>query len=120
MIKEQGHADLGSSVAFSPNGRHLAVSKDDGTVRIWTIKSGEFRVLKDHAGNVKDVAYSPDGRFLASSADDWTVYFWETRDYREIGKLFIISHLNLSGANFELAVIDEKDKKILKAAGARV
>ena len=120
VIKEQGHADLGSSVAFSPNGRHLAVSKDDGTVRIWTIKSGEFRVLKDHAGNVKDVAYSPDGRFLASSADDWTVYFWETRDYREIGKLFIISHLNLSGANFELAVIDEKDKKILKAAGARV
>ena len=45
---------------------------------------------------------------------------WDVEEYQKEGEFAIIPYLQLCGANFELAVIDEKEKEILKAAGARV
>ena len=115
-----GHAGWVTSVAFSPDGRQLACGASDGTVRVWELESGESRVLEGHAGKVWSVAFSPDGRQLACGASDCTVRVWDMQDYSEAGKYVIIPHLNLSGANFELSIIDEKDKELLEAAGVKV
>ena len=115
----EGHAGGVNSLAFSPDGRQLASGADDSTVRVWDLERGESRVLEGHAGGVNSVAFSPDGRQLASGADDSTVRVWDMQEYTEAGKYVIIPHLNLSGADFELAIIGEKDKETLKAAGAR-
>ena len=108
------------SVAFSPDGRQIAIGADDGMVWVWDIESGESHVLEGHAGWVFSVAFSPDGRYLASSSSDSTVRFWDLEKYREVKKYAIITHVNLNGANFELAIIDERDKEMLQAAGAKV
>ncbi len=78
----RGHTDGVWSLAFSPDGRYLASSSDDGTARLWDItgrSAGQcVHVLQDHAGRVRAIAFSPDGSLLASGSDDRTIRLWDT------------------------------------------
>ena len=76
-LSPNGHIGEVNSIAFSPDGRQLASSAFDGTVRIWELESGESRVLEGRTGGVISVAYSPDGRQLAGGASDGTVRIWD-------------------------------------------
>ncbi|MEM6539254.1 MAG: TIR domain-containing protein [Pseudomonadota bacterium] len=74
----EGHDDTVLSVAFSPDGTHLATGSDDGTARIWSLTSGQETMrltASDDTGfgnGVRDVAFSPD-KYLATGSADGTV-----------------------------------------------
>ncbi len=73
----RGHADSVTSVSFSPDGRTVASSSGDGSVKLWNVATGaEIRTLRGHAGTVTSVAFSPDGNTLASAGKDQVVKLW--------------------------------------------
>ena len=60
-----------SSVAFSPDGKILAIGDRDGTVRLWDLATGRQlgSPLSSKDGPVGSVAFSPDGKTLAVGVD---------------------------------------------------
>jgi WD40 repeat protein/tRNA A-37 threonylcarbamoyl transferase component Bud32 len=77
------------AVAYSPDGKWLAVGCRDHTVRRWDMKTGqEAAPLKGHTSEVVFPSWSPDGTRLASDGStDRTVKIWDTKSGREIRTL---------------------------------
>lgn len=72
-----GHSDLVYGVAASRDGKWIASSGKDGTVRVWDVATGTARVLTGHTALVRSVAFSPDGTLLASTGNDRTIRLWD-------------------------------------------
>ncbi len=63
---------------FSPDGRQLVFTEQDGAiVWDWTERQSLWR-LQGHRSTVTDLAYSPDGRRLASCGRDRRIAVWDT------------------------------------------
>lgn len=67
-----------TDLLFSPDGRQLALARDDNLVQVWEISTGKLLYTLRHDSNVADLAYSPDGQTLASVSKDATARFWDT------------------------------------------
>jgi WD40 repeat protein/mono/diheme cytochrome c family protein len=63
--------DVFFDVAFRPDGKQLAASSYDGSVRVFETAAGTERLkINHHADWVTDVCYSPDGTLIASASRD--------------------------------------------------
>lgn len=80
MLLLNGHTAPIRSLAYAPDGARLASASEDGTVRIWDLRTRRaLRVLKpdDHV-SVEAVAWSPDGNRLACGCSRGLVSTWWT------------------------------------------
>lgn len=75
-----------TAVAYSLNGRQLASSSTDNTIRLWNSLTGETTcTLAGHTDEAVAIAYRLDGKQLASGSSDDDIHLWnlltkETRD----------------------------------------
>ena len=78
----QGHTEDVSSVAFSPDGRHIVSGSHDQTIQVWDAQTGGQvgNPLQGHTN-----AFSPDGRHIVSGSDDQTIQICHAQMGGQIG-----------------------------------
>src|SRR5262249_46213913 len=73
-----GRGRLPESIAYSHDGRTLAIGSDDGGVLVCETEHGRYvRHLQGHRGRVFAVTYGPDDRMLVTGASDGHVRVWD-------------------------------------------
>ena len=81
--------DYPTSIAFSPDGRTLAVTLAAGKVGLWNLvdPGSEWTTLPGHEGIAIDVEFSPDGSVLATGGGDRLVKLWRVKDGADVGTI---------------------------------
>ncbi len=83
VLALRGHETEVWSLAFTLDGRTLASSGDDHSIKLWDVRTGSLKTtLEGHSALVTAIAISPDGRTLASASFDETVRLWDLPDGR--------------------------------------
>ena len=72
-----GHGAAVYEVAYSRDGRYIASSSDDGTVRVWDVASGQARVLEGHTAQVYSAGFDPEASRVISGSGDRTARLWD-------------------------------------------
>ena len=88
------HADLIRAVAFSPDGKRLAVaggsSGRNGEIKIWDMTAAVPKLvstIQGHRDSILAIAFSPDGGTIASASYDKLVKLWNVADGKVIATL---------------------------------
>ncbi|MCB1024260.1 MAG: serine/threonine protein kinase, partial [Acidobacteria bacterium] len=73
------------AVAFSPDGKKIAVGTQESTINVYDSETllKKFKI-EVHNAPIRDVEFSPDGRVLASASSDRTVGFFDSETGLEL------------------------------------
>ena len=96
-------------IAFAPDGGAIATAGDDGTGRVWDVRTGDELLKVTHANHVYGVAFSPDGRLLATASGDGTGRVWDAGTGDEL--------LKVTHADTVRSVEFSPDGRLLATAG---
>ncbi|XP_066156261.1 periodic tryptophan protein 2 homolog [Euwallacea fornicatus] len=83
VMKQQGHANNMSCVAYSGDGQLLATGGHDGKVKLWNIASGFcFITFSEHTSCISGISFSGNKKFVVSCSFDGTVRAYDVIRYR--------------------------------------
>jgi WD40 repeat protein len=118
-IHEAPDLDSITELAWSWDGRRLALGDRRGDVQLWDLSQDSATGLKDHVGGAASLSWSPMGDVLATGGNDATVRLWDATTGQQLGEPLkghqgIISSLTWSptGAHL-LSVGDIPDESAL-------
>jgi WD40 repeat protein len=68
-------------ISFSPDGRWIATTCEDGLTRLWDLRHTDWSTatltLGDGAATTLAVAFSPDSRWVAAGGSDMSMHMWD-------------------------------------------
>ena len=79
------HTAAVMSIAWSPDGKHIASASADKTVHVWNaIGKKRISTYREHSKQVSALAWSPDATRIASGSWDTTVQVWSVAGGRKL------------------------------------
>ncbi len=112
-IKRIGNG-IFNHIAYSPDGRQLAVAASIG---VWLYDTDTYKplsLLTGHTDRVLSVEYSADGKILASGSRDGTIRLWDPQTTKNIAVLTGhqngVTHIAISGDSRKLASVGADEK----------
>jgi WD40 repeat protein/tetratricopeptide (TPR) repeat protein len=74
----EGHTDTIADISFSPDGKFIASSSKDKTVKLWNRDGSEKRpaLQGKYSNEFTSVAFSPDSQIIAAGNKDNQIYLW--------------------------------------------
>ena len=81
LARMTGHQGAIFAAAFSPDGRYLASSSADKSVKLWHAATGKFyTTFRGHVAAVYHITWSADSRLLVSGSRDTTLKLWSVSE----------------------------------------
>jgi len=101
---------IGGAVAYSPDGKWLAIGESNGTLISYNSTTGDIhRRFDGHMAAISKLIFTPDGKYLISSSADTLVTIWdfESGDYLTslLGHKDQVLDMDMSGDGNYLATI---------------
>lgn len=88
VMKQQGHSNVMSSIAYSPDGNFIVTGGFDGKVKVWNVASGFcFVTFSEHTSGVTGLQFSRNKKFFVSASLDGTVRAFDMTRYRNFKTL---------------------------------
>ena len=83
----EGHAEVITAVAFSPDGRRALSGDDEGILLLWNLQNGEIIARFDlHTAGITDLAINPDGRSAVATTGDDQIILLDLYNAAELGR----------------------------------
>ena len=108
------HSRRGTTLAWHPNGRWLAVGYENGDLRMLDTEAGQSRFLAGHAQHIWDLAFDPRGEFLASQSWDSTLRLWEPGSGQQLARMEQAGQLQVSQSGDRVALRDGRGGLVIR------
>ncbi|KFH41296.1 Periodic tryptophan protein-like protein [Hapsidospora chrysogenum ATCC 11550] len=97
ILKQQGHFDSMNSLVYSPDGRRIITTADDGKIKVWDVESGFCIVtFTEHTSGVTACEFAKKGNVLFTASLDGSIRAWDLIRYRNFRTFTAPTRLSFS------------------------
>jgi len=96
-----GHANSVTSLAITPDGKHIVSGSLDRTIKIWDMKSGEcINTLEGHTNSIFSLSITPDEKHIVSGSWDDTIKIWDFKSGECIYTIYYFTNNDFLSIDF--------------------